>query len=165
MFEATKPSKSTEWGGCRFRTRQRTRPGPSDCSGNSLDLPGLRRPLAWKHSINATFGVRKVSQLDFWREKISQLDSGRAKTSASAMGGGGRMVHTVESTVSLAQDCGRNMTTLAPHKALKIIAGGKLTFDEMVALHHVVRVSGSTRHQERWMWDLGCGDHGFGSGA
>ena len=32
----------------------------------------------------------------------------------------------------------RKVTTFAPHKALKSIACGKLTFDERVVLHRVV---------------------------
>ena len=34
------------------------------------------------------------------------------------------------------------MTKLAPHKALKLIASGKLTFDERVVVHRVA-----------WLWD------------
>ena len=30
-----------------------------------------------------------------------------------------------------------HVTTLAPHQALKLIVGGKLTFDEMVVVHPV----------------------------
>ena len=41
--------------------------------------------------------------------------------------------------VSLARKFERNVTKFAPHKALKLIASGKLTYDERVVLHRVAR--------------------------
>jgi len=42
------------------------------------------------------------------------------------------------SRVSLVQVFERNVTKFAPYKVLKLIAWGKLTFDERVVLHRVV---------------------------
>ena len=38
---------------------------------------------------------------------------------------------------------GCQLTTFAPHTALKLIEGGKLTFNKRVVLHRVVQVSGA----------------------
>ena len=39
--------------------------------------------------------------------------------------------------ISLPQNYGGYVSKFAPHKALHLIAGGKLTFDEWVVLHRV----------------------------
>ena len=52
------------------------------------------------------------------------------------------------SGVSLARNFERNMTTFAPHNALKLIAGGKLVSDQRVMLFYAAGFQ---------VWGLGCG--------
>ena len=86
----------------------------------------------------------------------------------------------MELTVSFPWNLERNVTTVAPHMALKLIAWGKLTFDERVVLHRAgadlfpelgsavvaVRLERvASLDRESWVRGQGSGVRGQGSGV